>query len=849
MYDEKTAPEDHDDLCVGIDLGTTNSVLSIINRTPGGSIVNKVVDISRYEDVYSGSSSHPDGFKGATVKKPLLPSCVYYREDRQGVLKPLVGDFAKRQYTMRPQFVARSIKSQMGQTGVSGLSPDIPDKTPQAISAHILKHLLAEVKRVYRREIRDVIITVPASFDAAMCQATVEAARLAGIAVFDRDKRRRQVLLAEPNAVMYDLLNQMQKGEIPSHLLDTSKPQKVLVFDIGGGTLDITLHTISRNDKNPEVLQMDEIATNRYTRLGGDDFDALLAKEMYRRYSNQYRRSNPDFVRKVEGEKEEVMAQLVSYAENLKIDINDQVSTTQEDTWGDEAIESSVGGRMHNGYAYEDTFTKEQFEGILAPLLGNHLRYHDYRRFEEIHDEGSINTIIYPLLDVLKKASQKLQTDTVAVDAVVLNGGMSKLYLIQERLERFFGFKPIVALDPDQAVARGAAVYHYYLHKYGEAEVGLPVGCGDTSGIRLRSTVLNEAIYLGTKGGAHELLVDAGCELPFVSKDLEGFSIDPGQHKIKIPIRRKDTAGYTTIAAGEMSFEKHYKNGAAVAIQFTLSRNKILSLRASTGLEEGSTTISIDKGGTVASRYLIAPKQGASLVPVNEITKISALCRQKRKGSAEGINKRIKGCIKTITSCNNPEDFARVILMELHKQQQQRQDEFFIQRLLVLSRKLASRWEPPYREALVQQCIAIASAITHDFLSIEGDRVATINEAIRNIGLFGTPKQLAILDTFHDKGSRYEDPLIYAHAVSQTAVDWIYTRIHEAALRSSLWGIGVALQRNEKAPVSVDLDEVVNKVLDLMETHTLSRNNRDYALISLGLICDQREGAVHPVSR
>ncbi|MDR1029866.1 MAG: Hsp70 family protein [Treponema sp.] len=841
--------DDHDELCVGIDLGTTNSVLSIINLTPSGNIVNKVVDITRYEDVFS-TTVHADGFKGCTVKKPLLPSYVYYREDRKGDLKPLVGDFAKRQYTMRPTFVARSIKSQMGQTSLSGLSPDIPDKTPEAISAQILKHMLSEIKRVYHRDIRDAIITVPASFDAAMCQATVEAARLAGIDVLNKDRSKRQVLLSEPNAVMYDLLNQMQKGEIPAHILDTSRAQKVLVFDIGGGTLDITLHTISRNDKNKEILQMDEIATNRYTRLGGDDFDLFLAQEMYIRYCNQYR-NTPSIVHKIEAEREEVMAQLVSYSENLKIDINDQVSSTQADTWGDEAIESSVGGRMHNGYAYDDTFSKDQFEKILDPLLGNHLQYQDYKRFDTIQNETSINTIIYPILDVLKKASHKLQAHTVVVDAVVLNGGMSKLYLIQDRLERFFGFKPIVALDPDQAVARGAAVYHYYLHKYGEADVGLPVNTGNKSGIQLRNTILNEALFLGTKGGAHELLVDAGSELPFVSNNIDGFSIDPHQNKIKIPIRRKDTSGgYTTIASGEMSFEKPYKNGATVSIQFTLSRSKILSFKASTGFEEGITTISVDKGTTVASRYLMAPKQGSSLIPTNEITKLAALYQQRRKGNRDDINKRIKLCIRTILSCSNYADFAEVILKDLYKQQQQqKRDEFFVQRLLVLSRKFAPRWDKPYRQVLVERCITIASAINHTFLSISGDKVATINEAIRNIGLFGDTQQLETLLAFHDKGTRYEDTLIYAHAVSQTSVAWIYDRIQETSLRSSLWGIGVGLQRNGKASESLDLHEVVNKILEIMENHTLNSNNRQCALISLGLICDQRESAVDPVSR
>lgn len=101
--------EEHNDLCVGIDLGTTNSVLATINEKPNGDIVSKVVDISRAVDMYNAVSGEA---KLTTTKKPTLSSCVYYRQERN--YAPLVGDFAKMQYPLRPHLVAKSIKSQMG---------------------------------------------------------------------------------------------------------------------------------------------------------------------------------------------------------------------------------------------------------------------------------------------------------------------------------------------------------------------------------------------------------------------------------------------------------------------------------------------------------------------------------------------------------------------------------------------------------------------------------------------------------------------------------------------------------------------------------------------------------------
>ena len=111
------------------------------------------------------------------------------------------------------------------------------------------------------------------------------------------------------------------------------------------------------------------------------------------------------------------------------------------------------------GYAYDDSFTQEAVEKILQPFLGKNLQLADYKKIDSLQDTKNI---IYPVLDVLQKSATKLG-DEVKVDAVIVNGGMSKFYMVTDRLREFFGLEPIVALDPDQAVARGAAVYHLSL--------------------------------------------------------------------------------------------------------------------------------------------------------------------------------------------------------------------------------------------------------------------------------------------------------------------------------------------------------------------------------------------------
>ena len=463
--------EEHDDLCVGIDLGTTNSVLATINTRANGNIVSKVLGIERAVGTFNmGQDVRFEMRNGET-----LPSCVYYNEEK--AFAPVVGDFAKSRYSLRPHLVAKSIKSQMGNAFAQGLSPDIPDKTPAEISAQILKHMIRCATRAFhQRRIEDAVITIPANFDSIMRSATLKAAELAGIKIYNRNGDLRSILLEEPHAVIYDLVNQVRNGEIASQILDFSTEKIVMVFDLGGGTLDITLHAISCVDSTKDVLIVKNLAINPYTPLGGDDFDKALAREMFSRYVKKYS-SHPTIQQKIRSQESNVMAQLLSNAEFLKIKVSMDKSgsfgTVDDfsDAWGDDvnSDEYEIGLNIGStGVAYDDVFRLQEFEEVLKPFMGEEFSYNDFKRLDEISATANTQNIIFPILNVLAKCAKKLGRDDFKIDAVIMNGGMSRFYMVRERLTKFFGFDPIVALDPDQSVARGAAVYHYFLHKYEE---------------------------------------------------------------------------------------------------------------------------------------------------------------------------------------------------------------------------------------------------------------------------------------------------------------------------------------------------------------------------------------------
>lgn len=886
----KINDEEHNELCVGIDLGTTNSVLATVNQRANGTIVNRVVELPRAMDVYSSVTGKS---RLDLRRSPLLPSCVYYREEN--AYEPLVGDFARKQYALRPHLVAKSIKSQMGRAQADGLAAEVPDKTPAQISARILKHMLLEAGKIYHQKIDDAVITVPANFDSVMCKATREAAAMAGIKVNNADGSERPVLLTEPNAVIYDLINQVQNGELSEQILDLQTQKQVMVFDLGGGTLDITLHKLRRREDNPEIMKVDEIATNRYTLLGGDDFDQAIADVMYEHYLQQYE-AHPEAVRQLRAAKKTIMPQLLNYAEGLKLDVSESVQNKQrfqsgEDDFGwstdEEEEEFPVGGNMGGiGFAYDDSFTQAQVEEILEPLMGSRLQFDAYKYLDQV---GDTRNIIYPILDVLQKGAAKLG-DKLHIDAVIVNGGMSKFYMVTERLRKFFGLEPIVALDPDQSVARGAAVYHYYLHKYEQqmeedmrlvgaadmpkqqlamkAALSLRSSLPQTSakplagaGIELGKRILNDSLYLGLQNGAVQELIASGTQLPYTSEFLRGFMLNPGREEIAIPVKRRNLDNsYTTIAAGHLKLQRKYPDGAYVGIRVYMDSSKVIKMQMELSKDfEGKGVLQTETAEIVVGvvkgmpRMKMVAPSGARLDIKNELHMLESNCNKLAvtfKQEARFIlAKRIAQVSKSISNAGNRAEFAEPLLemLEMSSNDELRQ------RLFTIARKQASYWTEAQRKKLAYICEQQLSPVLQGFM-LGGRKINSNAQAILALGCHGTAEQVKRLKPLAAMPYYYASCL-YAFGKAQVEGQYIYKRFtadvyHQSAknhLQVTAHALAMFLRKDLGNKVQdIDRTQVVEDLCFVLKscgvTDIRYADGHCSSILALGYACDQRYG-------
>ena len=419
---------------LGIDLGTTNSVISWGNISPRQQVFNPQV------------IEFPMMIEGRAMRNgTLLPPYVYFSEDR-----PIVGEYAKTMISRQTDRVVKWNKSEMGTQ--KRFSVDGKAYEPAEILAIILRQLTARARNI-GIDTKQVVIAVPALFDSDQRSATIQAGELAELEV---------TLFDEPRAALYDFANRQDKGEIPSHL-DFDEPKLVLVFDLGGGTLDVSLHSVFYPEDKSE-LGIEDIAIGRYTQLSGDDFDKLLADHFLDAYSSKLPQNLSSYDLNLLESEFQVYAELAKIALSNKAFQKDQLGI---DNWEPNEIETAViqAPSVNPNQLFQYSLTLEEYEQVVEPLLASNLSLDSVDELDTIPFD---NNIIYPILDVLQKAKTRLQSDTCpAIDAVLLHGGMTRLHKIQKRLERFFGFSPITVGEPDKAVARGASVYHYRLeHGY-----------------------------------------------------------------------------------------------------------------------------------------------------------------------------------------------------------------------------------------------------------------------------------------------------------------------------------------------------------------------------------------------
>ena len=457
---------------IGIDLGTTNSCVATIE---GG----KAVVIPNSE----GSRT--------------TPSVVAFSKEGER----LVGVTAKRQAVTNSERTIISVKREMGTDWVQEIDGD--NYSPQEISAFVLQKLKSDAEEYLGTEVKQAVVTCPAYFSDAQRKATKDAGRIAGLEVLR--------IINEPTAAAL------------AYGVDKEEDQTVLVYDLGGGTFDVSILEIYQVDGQPQI---EVKATSGDNRLGGDDFDEAVMDWIV----SEFKKSTG-----IELEKDlQAMSRIREAAEKAKIELSATPSTQVN-----LPFITMIDGQPEH---LDMSLSRSKFEKLTASL---------------------VERTMSPTRQAMKDASIKKGN----VDKVLLVGGSTRIPAVQQAIEKEVGKAPFKGINPDEAVAMGAA--------------------------------LQAGIIVGDEGVTDVLLLDV-TPLTLGIETLGGVTTTMIERNTTIPSRRSET--FSTAADSQPAVEVHVLQGEREFAKdnITLGRFHLMGIPAAPrGIPQIEVTFDIDANGIV----------------------------------------------------------------------------------------------------------------------------------------------------------------------------------------------------------------------------------------------------------